>query len=313
MRAARSAALWMASRSRRVGSSSRRPASRSAQARIVASGLFSSCATPDIVCPSGRELFGLRQLEVQIARLILQLLALGDVAHHRFDAQSVGAGQPLGARRDFDPHGRAVGAPQAQQVIVARAVAGQLLQEIARAPARRRTDRGRTAGRRCRAPRPAAAEHQAQMRIGGERRRFVEADEADVDAFAQRIEQAGERVVVEPAGAREVARRTSSGHGLVGRRPGLAAAASASVCDCHRPGCTSSRSPRGSRRATRRRCASDARQSRRRCRLRRSSPCGTHSVTRPLRVALLDEAVVVALWPARSQPQKHGMYFSTSG
>ena len=63
------------------------PLSRSAQARIVASGLFSSCATPDIVWPSAASLLGLRQLLVQIARLILQLLALGDVAHHGLDAQ----------------------------------------------------------------------------------------------------------------------------------------------------------------------------------------------------------------------------------
>ena len=53
MRAARSDSLRMVSRPRRTDSSMAVCCdSRSAQLRIVASGLFSSWATPEIVCPS---------------------------------------------------------------------------------------------------------------------------------------------------------------------------------------------------------------------------------------------------------------------
>ena len=50
--AARSDSLRMVSRPRRVWSSAGRCDSRSAHVRMVASGLFSSCATPEIVWPS---------------------------------------------------------------------------------------------------------------------------------------------------------------------------------------------------------------------------------------------------------------------
>ena len=62
-----------------------------------------------------RELLGLQQLMIEIARLILEPLAVADVAHERFDAHAVAAG--LGVRRDLDPHRRLVGAPQAKQVV----------------------------------------------------------------------------------------------------------------------------------------------------------------------------------------------------
>ena len=52
MRAARSASPRMTSRPRWVFSSTVRSASRSAHDRIVASGLFSSWATPEMVWPS---------------------------------------------------------------------------------------------------------------------------------------------------------------------------------------------------------------------------------------------------------------------
>ena len=52
MRAARSASWRMVSRPRRDGGSRSRSASRSAHVRMVASGLFSSCATPEMVVPS---------------------------------------------------------------------------------------------------------------------------------------------------------------------------------------------------------------------------------------------------------------------
>ena len=52
-----------------------------------------------------RELFGLQQLVIQIARLILEALALGDVAHERFDAERA-VGLELGSGRHLDPDRR---------------------------------------------------------------------------------------------------------------------------------------------------------------------------------------------------------------
>ena len=40
--------------------------------------------------PERRELFGLQQLVIEIARLILETFALADVTHQRFDAKTVG-------------------------------------------------------------------------------------------------------------------------------------------------------------------------------------------------------------------------------
>ena len=81
------------------------------------------------------ELLGLQQLMIEIARLILEALAIADVAHQRFDAQTVAAA--LGVRGHLHPHRRLVGAAQAKQVVADRAV---VLETAEEAVARLRID-----------------------------------------------------------------------------------------------------------------------------------------------------------------------------
>jgi hypothetical protein len=160
-----------------------------------------------------RQLFGLRELVVEIARLILQLLPFGDVAHHRFDAHRRRRGPHLGVRRHLDPHRGAVGAPQPQQIAFDDAVAGQLQEEVVarllvdEALAVERPDLG---SRHVVGP----AEHQPQVRVGGERGRFsgVAAGKADVDALTDGVEEPGEGVVFEGGGAAAGGGRRHSAH-----------------------------------------------------------------------------------------------------
>ena len=93
-------------------------------------------------------LLGLQQLVVDVARLVVELLALADVAHERFDAQRrrrVPADRRAPSAR---PRRRAVGAAQAQQVVGDGAVGASAARAARRAPADRRSDRDRTGGRR---------------------------------------------------------------------------------------------------------------------------------------------------------------------
>ena len=66
--------------------------------------------------PERRELFRLQQLVVQIARLILEPLALADVAHQRLD-RGAPSGRRLRVRGHLHPDRRPVGAAQPQQVV----------------------------------------------------------------------------------------------------------------------------------------------------------------------------------------------------
>ena len=102
---------------------------------------------------------------------------------------------------DLDPHRRSVDAPQAEQVGADLAVTAELVQEIDRAPDRRRTDRSRAATRRVGAASGGQPNMTLRCGIGGEGRRLVAADEADVDALLERVEQVRERVVGEPRAA----------------------------------------------------------------------------------------------------------------
>ena len=77
--------------------------------------------------PQRRQLLRLQQLMIQIARLILEPLALADVAHQRLDADAVG--RRFRVCRDFHPDRRTVGPAQAEQVIGNRAVALKPLDE----------------------------------------------------------------------------------------------------------------------------------------------------------------------------------------
>ena len=121
-----------------------------------------------------RHLFRLQQLLVEVARLIVELLALADVAHQRLDAQGPLPAPPrLGARGDLDPDDAAVEAPQPQQIVGDR--------PVRRAAARERRSRAAGSAKRSSAKgsTPASgdvggvAEDQLEMRVGGERGRRV--------------------------------------------------------------------------------------------------------------------------------------------
>ena len=76
-----------------------------------------------------RHLLGLQQLVIDVARLVVELLALADVAHERLDAQAAGVGRRIGPRGHLHPHRAVVGAAQPQQVVGDGAVRGQPLDE----------------------------------------------------------------------------------------------------------------------------------------------------------------------------------------
>ena len=134
-----------------------------------------------------RHFLRLQQLLIEVPRLVVQLLALADVADERLDAHGVIVGGRVGARRELDPDGVAVGAPQAQQVVVHGAVRREPLDER---DARLGIDEAIDVegpdvlfGRVAR-----IAKNQLQMGVGGDRRRTVGADGADVHALVDRLE-----------------------------------------------------------------------------------------------------------------------------
>src|SRR5262249_6428106 len=128
---------------------------------------------------------------VDVARFIVELLALADVAHERLEPQTVTVGRWIRARRHLHPYRVAVGAAQSQQVIVDESVGRQPLDErgaglgIDETIAIERPDFG--FGRLA-----CVAEDQLEMRIGGNRRGAVGPDGADVHAFMDRFEQSRE-------------------------------------------------------------------------------------------------------------------------
>jgi hypothetical protein len=95
---------------------------------MVASGLFSSCATPEIGLAERGQLLGLQQLLVEVARLVVELLALADVAQQRLDAENASR-QRLGARGELDPELLVVGPAHPEQVVGHRALAGEAIDE----------------------------------------------------------------------------------------------------------------------------------------------------------------------------------------
>lgn len=74
-----------------------------------------------------RQLLGLEQLLLQVARLVVELLALGDVADERADVQA--GGPRLGVDGDFGPEGAAVGSPQPEQHVGGGAIVGQAVEQ----------------------------------------------------------------------------------------------------------------------------------------------------------------------------------------
>ena len=76
--------------------------------------------------PERGHLLGLQQLVVDVARLVVQLLALADVADERLEAEALPSAAGASARAVSSTQtGCAVGAPQPQQVVVDRAVGGE--------------------------------------------------------------------------------------------------------------------------------------------------------------------------------------------
>ena len=232
-------------------------------------------------------LLGLQQLVIEVARLILELLALADVAHQRFDAQrAVGLG--LGVRRHLDPDRRRVGAAQAQQVVGDRAVALQPLDEARRAPADRRSARARTAG-----PRPPASRPRSRTSASGEDWRRASSvsgrgwcrcrrPRGRLRTAARRPRSAVESVIdLADHGRRRRHRRERAARYLRSIAARISAIAGARRMHLHR---------------VTRDVEAD-----------RSTNAVRFPHGRPsLRVARRDEAVVVVPCPRASQPQKHG-------
>ena len=135
-----------------------------------------------------RHLLGLEQLLVEIARLLFELAALADVAQQRVDLQRIGRRPRLRLAGHLDPHRRAVGAAQPQQVVGDGAVTAQPVEQ--RGPGRRvdepggieRPDvLGRGVGR--------VAEEQPQVGIGGAGGAAPVGQRAQVHAFVHHLEE----------------------------------------------------------------------------------------------------------------------------
>jgi len=192
MRAARSDSERIVSSPRRTGSSSGvRDERRSAQdggERVVELVRDARDRLAE-----RRHLLGLQQLGVEIAGLVVELLALADVAHQRFDPHAAAVfAQAIGVRGHLHPDRIAVGAFQAKQIVGDGAVGGQPLDErrarlrIEKPVGVERPDRG--LGHFI-----AVAENQLEVRIGGERLRRIAGQRADVNTFVHRLEQPRER------------------------------------------------------------------------------------------------------------------------
>ena len=141
----------------------------------------------------------------------------------------------------------------------------------------------------------AEAEHQLQVRVGGQRLARGAVDRADVDTFVDGLEQPGERF-----GGRLRARHKVTG------------ADEASAYSSGTPPCTSDRSRAGCRRRARQTRASAARSRATSMQIPQPIPCGLHSGL-PLAFRRATKQSSLLPCPLRSQPQKHGMCFRTSG
>jgi hypothetical protein len=139
------------------------------------------------------ELLGLHQLVLEVARLVLEPLALRHVAHQGRDADHAVGRAGIHVRRHLDPDRGAVGAPEAQQVVRHGAVAREPLEE---GRPRLRVDEplgveGPHVGRRRLG---GVAQHQPQVGIGRPRDRVVVGERPEIHAFLRRLEQPGERL-----------------------------------------------------------------------------------------------------------------------
>ena len=135
-----------------------------------------------------RHLFRLQELVIDVARLVVQLLAFADVAHQGLDAKARAVGRAVGPGRQFHPDRRVVRAPQPEQIVADRAVGGEALHERG---ARRRIDEALAVerthlgiGRFAR-----VAEDQLEVGIGRNRGRRVGGNRPDVDALENGVEE----------------------------------------------------------------------------------------------------------------------------
>ena len=146
---------------------------------------------------------------VQISRLIFEPLALADIPHERVDAQPVAALRSVGVRGDFNPHRCGIFASEPQQVVRYCAVPCETIEEggpclrVDEAQWLKRPDVGR--GRLGR-----IAEHELQMRVGGDRRVLRSSDDAQVHPLVDRLEETVQRAMRRAASL--CAARGAAGH-----------------------------------------------------------------------------------------------------
>ena len=76
-----------------------------------------------------RHLLGLQQLVIDVARLVVELLALADVADERLDPHAAVGRRRSACAGDLDPDGALIRPPQPEQVVGHRAVGGQPLEQ----------------------------------------------------------------------------------------------------------------------------------------------------------------------------------------
>ena len=178
---------------RLVTSSSARPASRSAQVRIVASGVVELVGHTRHGLPQRRQLLRLEQLAEKVASLILELASFADVTDQRLEPWSVPCGGEVEVGGDLDPERRIVRPPQTQQVVGHRAVA---VEPFTKRRSRLLVDEPRRCEgtHRVRLGLGRVSEHQFQVGVGGDRDVVIGAEETDIDPFVNTIEERGERV-----------------------------------------------------------------------------------------------------------------------
>ena len=139
------------------------------------------------------ELLGLQQLVVEVARLVVELLAVADVADQGVEPDAP-VRERFGMAGDLDPDRREIDAPHAHQEVRDRAVVPEAREQ---AGPRLRIDEARGCERReialgglQRVP-----EDQPELRVGGQRALAGVGEDPGEGAHLDPIEQPGERLV----------------------------------------------------------------------------------------------------------------------
>ena len=138
-------------------------------------------------------LLRLLHLVASVSRLIVPLLALADIADERLDVEYRKLRRPgvwrtvRRCRRYFDPYRRAIDAANADQVVGDRLIAIEQLDE--RRPGAGIDEAGRVERLNEILRRVwRVAENLLEVWIGGERRRVIRSEGADVDTLANELE-----------------------------------------------------------------------------------------------------------------------------